>query len=142
MKPVSDFLKSSIRRVLYSARPEICMDVASWALKKKLPVKELYPPVVDEVQRHIKDDVYALSAFAHQRLALERPQSLVTIENAFIRDVVGMVELPDGQICFEGNWWLPSLQEHPAYRKRCFFRHRHLKGNWYSFLSMWAPEYY
>jgi hypothetical protein len=142
MKSANDFLKSQIRRVLYSARPEVCMDVARWALERKLTVMEIYPPVLDEVQPHIRDDTYALDAFAHHRQALERPQILVTIENASIRDAVGFVELPDGQICYEGNWWLPNLHKHPAYQKCFFLKQRHLKGNWYSFLSMWAPEYY
>ena len=118
------------------------MDITAWAVEHKLPVLELNPPVIGEVQPYIAGDAMAQEEFAKQHQVLERPQTLVAIENASIRDVVGFVELPDGQICYEGNWWLPYLQEHPAYRRRFFFKHRYLKGNWYSLLCLWSSEYY
>jgi capsular polysaccharide biosynthesis protein len=74
--------------------------------------------------------------------ALERAQTLVTIEGATIRDLVGFVELPDGQICYEGNWWLPYLRDHPAYKRRFALKRRRLSGNIYSLLSLWSSEFY
>ena len=118
------------------------MDIAAWAMKRKLPVVELYPPVVSEVQSHITGDPMAQEEFTKHRQVLERPQTLIAIENASVRDGVGFIELPDGQICYEGNWWLPYLQEHPAYRRHFFSKHQHLKGNWYSLLCLWSSEYY
>ena len=118
------------------------MDVAKWALEHELPVMELYPSVISEVEPHIKDDATARDEFIAHHQELERPQTLLAIENAFIRDVVGIVELPSSQICYEGNWWLPNLLEHPAYQRRMFFKKRRLSGNWYSLLSKWATEYY
>ena len=90
------------------------MDVAAWANKRGWPVKTLHPPVIDEVRPHVNDDRVAREEFTNHRDALERAQTLVMIEGATIRDVVGFVELPDGQICYEGNWWLPYLKDHPA----------------------------
>lgn len=129
-------------KITHCARPEVCMNVAAWAMKRRLPVIELYPPVIGEVQPHIIGDAMAQEEFTKHRLVLERPQSLVAIEDAFIRDAVGFVELPTGQICYEGNWWLPYLQEHPAYRRCVFFKHRLLKGNCYSLLCLWSSLYY
>jgi hypothetical protein len=118
------------------------MDVAAWASESGYPVKLLHPPVIDEVRPYINDDRVAREEFATHRAALERAQTLVTIERATIRDVVGFVELTDGQICYEGNWWLPYLHDHPAYKRRFALKRRRLSGNIYSLLCLWAPEFY
>jgi len=118
------------------------MDVAAWANERGCLVKLLHPPVIDEVRPYVSDDRVAREEFAKHRAALERAQTLVTIETATIRDVVGLVELPDGQVCYEGNWWLPYLRDHPAYKRRFSLKRRRLSGNIYSLLSLWAPEFY
>ncbi len=118
------------------------MDVAAWASEGGYPVKLLHPPVIEEVRPYVTDDRVAQAEFVKHRTALERAQTLVTIERATIRDVVGFVELPDGQICYEGNWWLPYLRAHPAYKRRLVLKRRRLSGNIYSLLCLWAPEFY
>jgi hypothetical protein len=118
------------------------MDVAAWASQRGCPVKLLHPPVIDEVRPYINDDRVAREEFTRHRAALERAQTLVTIDGATIRDVVGFVELPDGQICYEGSWWLPYLKDHPAYKRRLALKLRRLSGNIYSLLCLWAPEFY
>jgi len=118
------------------------MDVTSWANERGYPVELLYPPVIGEITPHIGDDEVAQEYFTTHRAVLERPQALISIEGATIRDLIGLVELPDGQICYEGNWWLPYLQEHPAYKRRFALKHRTLSGNIYSLLCLWAPEFY
>jgi hypothetical protein len=118
------------------------MDVAAWANERGCLVKLLHPPVIDEVRPHVNDDRVAREELTNHRNALERSQTLVMIEEATIRDVVGFVELPDGQICYEGNWWLPYLKEHPAYKRRFALKSRKLSGNIYSLLCLWAPEFY
>jgi hypothetical protein len=117
------------------------MDVAAWARERGYPVKLLHPPVIGEVIPHITGEI-AWEYFTAHRAVLERPQALVTIEGATIRDLIGLVELPDRQICYEGNWWLPYLQEHPAYKRQFALRRRKLSGNIYSLLCLWAPEFY
>jgi hypothetical protein len=118
------------------------MDVAAWANERGCLVKLLHPPVIDEVRPHVNDDRVAREEFTKHRDALERAQTLVMIEGPTIRDVVGFVELPDGQICYEGNWWLPYLQDHPGYKRRFALKRRRLSGNIYSLLGLWAPEFY
>ena len=118
------------------------MDVATWANERGCLLKLLHPPVIDEVRPYVSDDRAAREEFTTHRAALERAQTLVTIEKATIRDVVGLVELPDGQICYEGNWWLPYLQDHPAYKRRFALKRRRLIGNVYSLLSLWSSEFY
>jgi capsular polysaccharide biosynthesis protein len=73
---------------------------------------------------------------------MDRPQSLVVIEDAVVRETVGFVRLPDGQVCLEGNWNREFVAEHPAYRRRLPYRRRRLQGNIYSLLSYWSQEYY
>ena len=135
-------MKRILSKLVHSASPDVCMDVAAWANKRGCLVKLLHPPVIDEVRPYIDDDCVAREEFTKHRDALERAQTLVTIEGATIRDVVGFVELPDGQICYEGNWRLPYLQDHPAYKRRIALKRRRLSGNIYSLLSLWAPEFY
>ncbi len=118
------------------------MDVAAWANQRGCLVKLLHPPVIDEVRPYVTDDRVAQEDFTGHRAALERAQTLVTIEGATIRDAVGFVELPDGQICYEGNWWLPYLQDHPAYKRRFALKRRRLSGNIYSLLCLWSSRFY
>jgi hypothetical protein len=118
------------------------MDVAMWANERGCLLKLLHPPVIDEVRPYVNDDRVAREEFTKHRDALERAQTLVTIEGATIRDVVGFVELPDGQICYEGTWWLPYLENHPAYKRRFALKRRRLSGNIYSLLSLWSSEFY
>jgi len=135
-------MKRILSRLIHSAAPEICMDVAALAAKRGWPLKQLHPPVINEIEPYVKGDYWAQEDFNRHHEFLERAQTLVTIEQATIRDVVGFVELPDGQICFEGNWWLPILQDHPAYKQRFSLKNRRLKGNIYSLLCSWASEFY
>ena len=132
----------AISRLIHNASPDICMDVAAWASQSGYPVKLLHPPVIDEVRPYVHDDSVAQEEFVKHSAALERSQTLVIIEGATIRDAVGFVELPDGQICYEGNWWLPYLQAHPAYKRRLALRRRRLRGNIYSLLCLWGTEFY
>ena len=118
------------------------MDVAALAAKRGWPVKPLYPPVISEIEPYVNDDCVAREEFNRNRDALGRAQTLVTIEGVIIRDSVGFVELPGGQICYEGNWWLPYLQKHPAYKGRFALKRRRLAGNAYSLLCLWAQEFY
>jgi hypothetical protein len=118
------------------------MDVAAWASKRGHTVTLLHPPVIEEVRSYVNDDRVAHEEFTTHRAALERAQTLRAIESATIRDVVGFVELPDGQICYEGNWWLPYLQGHPAYKRRFALKRPRLSGNIYSLLCLWASEFY
>jgi len=129
-------------KLIHSASPKVCTDVAAWAIKRGCPIKTLHAAVIDEVRPYINDDRVALEEFTTHRAVLERAQTLVMIEGATIRDMVGFVELPDGQICHEGNWWLPQLQDHPAYKRRFALKRRRLTGNIYSLLCLWAPEFY
>jgi Glycosyltransferase 61 len=118
------------------------MDVAAWANERDCLVKLLHPPVIDEVRPYVNADRLAREEFTKHRATLERAQTLVTIEGPTIRDVVGFVELPDGQVCYEGNWWLPYLQDHPAYKRRFALKRRRLSGNIFSLLGLWASEFY
>lgn len=136
-----NFLKNIVREIYYSAKPQICMDVIAWAKKNGLDAIETYPPVLCEVEPYVIGDPLAKSHFDIHYDVLCRPQALVIIKNAIIKDADGLVQLPDGQVCYEGNWHLPYLLENPAYR-RYFARKRYLKGNIYSLLSLWSKEFY
>lgn len=132
----------TVSKLIHSRSPDICMDVAAWAGERGYPVKLLHPPVIGEVTPHIPEDEVSREYFTKHRAVLERPQALVTIEGATIRDLIGLVELPDGQICYEGNWWLPYLQDHPAYKRQFAIKRQKLSGNIYSLLCLFGPEFY
>ncbi|MBE9199408.1 MULTISPECIES: glycosyltransferase family 61 protein [unclassified Nodularia (in: cyanobacteria)] len=135
-------INTFLRQLYYSAKPPICMDIATWAKERNLPVIETYAAVLSEVEPHIFGDEIAESHFKFHRDVLSRPQSLVAIENATVKDGVGLVQLPDGQICYEGNWYLPYLLEHPAYRRRFPRLRQMITGNVYSLLCLWGETFY
>ena len=137
-----ELIKNHLRPLIFRARPEVCPDVAVWAKAHGIPVQELHPPVVNEIEPFISDDPVARQEFETHYAVLVRPQSLVVIEKAVVRDSVGFVELPDGKVCYEGNWWMPYLQNHPVYQRRFLKKRRQLAGNVYSLLCLWSAEFY
>lgn len=118
------------------------MDVGEWAGQHGLPVTKLHKPLIEQLEKYAEKDQIAKKEIAAHRSALERWQSLIPIENAIIRDGDGVVELPDGKICYEGNWWIGHLTSNLTYRRLFKWRHRHLAGNYYSLLCLWSSTYF
>ncbi|MEA5620681.1 hypothetical protein VB711_22975, partial [Cronbergia sp. UHCC 0137] len=94
------------------------MNIATWAKQRGLSVIETHPAVIADIEPYISKDERAQATFKFHLDELSNPQSLVLIEKATVRDSIGLVELPDGHICYEGNWYLPYLLDHPVYRRR------------------------
>jgi hypothetical protein len=139
------FTQKLTKKIAYfvnNAQPEICSDVAVWALEHGIPAVRLADPIFHEVRSLFSDEEMAVAMVDTHREVLSRPQSLVLIERAIIRETLGLVELPDGQVLLEGNWWLPSLKEHPTYKKRIGFKRHQISGDVYSLLAMWSTSYY
>lgn len=134
-------MKQFLRRISHSAKPQICTDVALWALAKGLPVLQIYPPIDDEIAPIAAMDAAAKSEFIVHRADLKRPQSLVVLDRAVVRDSVGFVKLPDGSVCQQGIWLRSYLEQHPSYKAR-FRRKRFLSGSVYSLLGLWSGEFY
>lgn len=59
-----------------------------------------------------------------------------------VRETDGLVILPDGQFCLQGNWYRKQLEAHYAYRRRLPYTRRRLKGDIYSLLCLWGPTYF
>ena len=118
------------------------MDFGQWATRRGLDVIQLHPPVLPEIQELGLEDDVASQTLNYHRPVLERPQVLAMVEGAMVRDIDGLVQLPSGEICYEGNWWIEYLKNNPSY-KRCFgFRRRFLKGDYFSLLSRWSSAYF
>jgi hypothetical protein len=126
-----DVIIKFLKALYYSANPEICMDVAAWARTRGLPIIELHPALLPELEKYADQDPVAKKEITTHREALERAQTLVPIEDAIIRDGDGLVELPGGQICYEGNWWIGYLKNDPSYKRRFSLRKRYLKGDFF-----------
>jgi hypothetical protein len=120
----------------------VCIDLAEWAERNKYTTLLIGPPVASELIDFIDESPEIKYEYKLNSVYLNKSHKLVFIENAIIRDEVGFLELPDGQLCFEGNWYLKHLTDHPAYQRRFNYKKRYLKGNWYSLLSLWGPMYY
>ncbi len=130
------------RRLRRWPHPAICMDVAAWATAKGIPRIRLHDPVLPEVEPHVRGDLVAKSEVEAHRDELSREQSLVVLENAMVRSADGIVQLPDGKVCYQGNWHLPYLKRHPSFCRRCGGQERRIKGNVYSLLCLWGGELY
>jgi hypothetical protein len=135
-------LAKKIANFVNNAQPEICSDVAVWASKQGIPVIRLADPLYHEVRSFFSNEAMAVAMVDTHREVLSRPQSLVPIERARIRETLGLVELPNGRVLLEGNWWLPSMKEHPTYKKRIGFKRHRIRGDVYSLLAMWSTSYY
>lgn len=136
------FIKDAIHRTYYGAKPKICMSIADWAGLHKIPAIDIHPPILPELKEYLIEDNRLEQHVWGCKDILSRSQVLVRIEQVTVRDTLGLVQLPDGQVCFEGNWWLPYLQEHPVYRRRFAKRSRYIKGDVYSLLCLWGQEFY
>ncbi len=130
-----------IRRLLHSARPAICDDVAVWGRAHKTEVFVIHEPVYDEIASLGKEDALARSEIEAHEADLKRPQSLVVIQKARVRDAIGLVFLPDGTTCYQGNWFRPYLTENPSYQAH-FRKKRFVKGDIFSLLGLWSAEFY
>jgi capsular polysaccharide biosynthesis protein len=133
---------SKILRIINSAAPEICRDVSLWAAERGLFVQEIAKPVYMENRSYFSNEEMAVAMVDTHREVLSRPQNLVLIEKARVRETLGLVELPDGRVLMEGNWWEPLLRQHPTYRKRIGFLKHKLRGDVFSLLAMWSTSFY
>jgi hypothetical protein len=134
-------VRKLIRKALHSARPEICEDVAVWGRENGLSTSEIHQPIYEDVLPFALEDTVARSEIEFHAADYRRPQSLVVIPQARVRDAVGLVFLPDGSVCCQGNWFRPHLTEHPSYQAR-FRKKRFIKGDVFSLLGLWSGEYY
>ena len=139
---IMQFNKFNLSKIIHSAAPEICMDVAAWARERGMRIQILQPSILPDVDFLAADDPMGRKTIAAHINAIARDQTLVPIEKAVIRDEDGLVELPDGKICYEGNWWLPYLTSSWSYKKRFEWRRRHLRGDFYSLLCLWGETYF
>lgn len=135
-------LKQLAQLAYYTKTPSICMDIQAWAKQKGLQTFELAAPVYEELLPYVSQDESARQDFEANRNSLHLPQVMIQIEKAIVRDSLGLVELPDKQICFQGNWHLPYLQQHPSYKRLFAYRNRRLSGDIFSLLCLWGSEYY
>jgi len=130
-----------VRRVLHSARPRICDDVALWCRTNGLSVIELHQPIHAEIVPLVRDDAVSGSEIEKHLPDLKRPQSLVVLPRARVRDEIGFVFLPDGAVLYQGNWFRPYLTDHPGYQAR-FRSRRSVKGDIFSLLGLWSDSFY
>jgi hypothetical protein len=135
-------LLNPIRRAFYSKRPKVCFDLADWAHSNGCFVLKIHDPAWQSISGLAAKYPHIMENARPHMAALTRPQHLVCLNRAKIRDELGLVILNDGQVCFEGNWHLPYLQSHPSYRKRFNLRWRKLRGDYYSLAAMWAENFY
>jgi capsular polysaccharide biosynthesis protein len=130
------------KKVYYSASPSICTDLEKWVTEKQVPMFSIFPSVCPEVEPYIHADIHLEKGYAYHYHDISRQSILAVIEKAVIRDSLGLVELPDGQVCLQGNWYLPYLKDEPAYKRIFPKQKRIIKGNVYSLLGLWSQEFY
>jgi len=127
--------------VFHSRSPAFCWDLRVPARRCGWHALEVHPPIDDFVNSTANEDPVIRHDYLAHLEFYRRPQTLVRIPGARVRDWIGLVQLPDGSICFEGNWWEPYVRTNPAYRDR-FRRVRKVPGDVFSLLGMWSNEYY
>jgi capsular polysaccharide biosynthesis protein len=129
-------------RVTFGQRRPICTDVEKWALNSGKGSTQLHPPIRPEIERIANIDAAAAAEFERHKSELSRWQTLCVIENARVRNSIGLIILPDGHVCLQGNWHRPYLEQHSAYFRRRGYRVQRVNGDAYSLLSLWSSEYF
>lgn len=134
------YLTKIKRILLHSKRHEICNDIRVPAEQHGWLCLNIHEAVDQFVRSNLGDDRYSTQDFySHEEY--KRPQSLVVIPRGRVRDAVGLVFLPDGRVCAEGNWWVPYMAKNPAYTDR-FRSRKSIRGDVFTLLGMWSHEYY
>ncbi len=136
------FLKKKLFDFYFSRKSEICLDIADWASKNSLSVSDLHGPAFDSLLSSASDNARLKEGVLNHRKELSKPLHLIVLENVKVRDEMGVVELPDGQVVLEGNWSIPLLTERRTYRRRFDFKKIRTQGNVFSLLCLWGKEYY
>lgn len=97
--------------------------------------------IEDEILACVKGDSRAEEEFLENVKYFKRSQYLVRIPRARVRDDEGFVFLPTGEVCFEGNWWLPNLMHSSGYVAR-YRPRRFISGHVFTLLSYWGNTFY
>jgi hypothetical protein len=134
-------IKQIYRAISQSASPRICEDIRLKAAEYSWQSIEVASPILDYVRSHLESDSYSQQDFRSHIADYSKPQTLVQIPGAKVRDDIGLVFLSDGSVCAEGHWWTPFLLKNPAYSAR-FRKKRKIAGDVYSLLGTWSEQYY
>jgi hypothetical protein len=123
-------------------KPRICDDVGAWARRNGVLTQVLHDPVYEEVSEILSSDEVGRDELKKREFALRLPQELVVLRNARVRFECGMLILPDGCFCEQGQWTSEFVIEHPGFS---FYRPSHrynILGKAFSLLSKWSAEYF
>lgn len=122
-------------------KPNICNDISWWARNNSSEVIDLIPPIYDNLINEFSGYEEITKSLIFHQSEFRRPESLVRISGARVRDSVGFVILPDGSFCEQCTWFPPYLIDHPAYYAR-FRRKRKIDGDVFSLLGVFSEGFY
>jgi hypothetical protein len=138
-------MKKVISRLVHSANPPLCRDVSEWAWSRGLEVREAHPlvPPPHEFPEAFPGGLSFRRAFEDQFSAENlRPQRLIGLAGARIRGVNGILILPDGAFCTEGQVVEKFVTEHPDYTTQMPRPRHDIAGTVYSLVCLWVDSYY
>lgn len=133
-------LIKKIRRKL-GKKPNICSDISWWARNNNLNVIDLFPPIYDSLMNEFSGHDEIIKSLVFHQSEFRRPETLVNINGAIVRDSVGFVILPDGSFCEQCTWIPPYLINHPAYYAR-IRKKRKIDGDVFSLLGVFSECFY
>ena len=135
-----NFISKLRYRLTHCKAPAICYDIAGYARQNGWQCSEIHHALSD-MKSLVIGDKRAEREFNNERQHFIKPQSLVVVPRARVRDKNGLLFLPNGEVCFECNWWLPALKKLSGY-SACRRKKRELKGDVFSLLGMWSDTYF
>ena len=103
-------LRTFVSRIVNNRQPPICEDVAHWGRERGLAVRILHDAIFGEISGFADGDPVVEGEIQNCEVDLRRPQALMTIEEAVVRELDGLVILPDGQFCLQGNWYRQQVR--------------------------------
>lgn len=140
--PILNKIKRFCSKCNQSCSLAVCTSIEDFANGNNLSTKILNAAPWQEIHDVFDDAELAVQKLGSHKETLTRRQVLVSLPRASICGSLGIVQLSTRQVLLEGNWWLSYLQAHADYKRRFYFKRQKIKGNVYSLLCMWAPNYY
>jgi hypothetical protein len=122
-------------------KPNICNDISWWARNNRSEVIDLIPPIYDHLINEFTGHDEIIKSLIFHQSEFRRPETLVRIKGARVRDSVGFVILPDGAFCEQCTWFPPNLIDHPAYYAR-FRKKKKIDGDVFSLLGVFSESFY
>ena len=124
--------------------PQICDNVAAWAVAHDIPVHTVLPERQYHWQLPNTVEPTILPELSKYQTGTHQPNYFVELRHPLVTGKFATVILPDGAYAAESVYWRPFLEEN-VFPPRLHFRREYKEGSYFSLVTPWtagSPAYY